>query len=136
MGELTAQLCRLLPPNAHDLCNGRLIVQLSSLADIKPKCKFVTEFGDRKELIDALKAAAYVPVYHETVTRVGGALAADGALTSSAPVAPWLLQRTLVVHWSTSVSMDGLRLESVRRAKGTPMQRVIGDRTWLTRRTW
>lgn len=110
MGALAAQLCRLLPADAHELCGGRVIVEVLSLADVRPKTQFLTDFPSRDALLEALLAAAFVPVYHESPRRVAGAIAVDGALGGGFPVAPWLLRRTLLVDWSQGCAPEGVRI--------------------------
>ena len=65
---LRDQLERMLPPNAHELCNrGDFHVELSSSANFRPF--FVSRFESRDDLIDVVCASCSIPfVTHNAVT--------------------------------------------------------------------
>lgn len=54
-------LRRILPPNAHEICSGRLSISLTHWRD--KKNVLITQFRNRNELIDALICSSFVPLW-------------------------------------------------------------------------
>lgn len=57
----------LLPDDAHVKCNGRLHVSLSS-ATLPPRNVMVSCFSSKEDMIQALLASCYIPLYYEKVS--------------------------------------------------------------------
>ena len=95
----------LLPPDAHLLASGRLYVQVSMvtttkatatatssmasslllLPPVRLKGRMISIFQTREELVNALLASCYIPLYYESPTSIDGHLALDGGFTDRVP---------------------------------------------------
>ena len=55
-----AELDRVLPPDAHEIVNGRLAVSLTTTS---MQNEIVRHFDSRKDLIDALVCSCFLPAF-------------------------------------------------------------------------
>jgi len=79
-GSLVEQwLDELLPDNAHELCRGRVQVVVTTVPDMKQIA--ISDFHDKKDLINACMASAHVPVVLDLkMTRMcRGRMCVDGS---------------------------------------------------------
>ncbi|KAI6187596.1 PNPLA domain-containing protein [Aphelenchoides besseyi] len=78
-------LNRMLPPNAHELCSGRLFISLTRYRDFKNIV--VSEFKTRDELIQAILCSSFIPFYSGWQPPIyRGEAYCDGGLSDNQPV--------------------------------------------------
>ncbi|KAI6216581.1 PNPLA domain-containing protein [Aphelenchoides fujianensis] len=78
-------LNRMLPPNAHELCSGRLFISLTRYRDFKNVV--VSEFKTRDELIQAILCSSFIPFYSGWQPPFyRGEAYCDGGLSDNQPV--------------------------------------------------
>eukprot|EP00471_Norrisiella_sphaerica_P013292 CAMPEP_0184504652 /NCGR_PEP_ID=MMETSP0113_2-20130426/52578_1 /TAXON_ID=91329 /ORGANISM="Norrisiella sphaerica, Strain BC52" /LENGTH=393 /DNA_ID=CAMNT_0026894307 /DNA_START=174 /DNA_END=1353 /DNA_ORIENTATION=- len=73
-------LDRLLPPDAHQRCSGRVRILLTKVPSLKQK--YVSHFESRKELISACMASIHVPLFlnYKPLKSFRGSYYLDGTL--------------------------------------------------------
>ncbi|KAK0061106.1 protein starmaker-like isoform X1 [Biomphalaria pfeifferi] len=82
--SLRYMLDDLLPENAHVIAQGKLYISLTN-AQTK-KNELISDYKSRDELIDALIASCYIPVYAGMkAPTIGGKKYIDGGLTDNMP---------------------------------------------------
>ena len=70
-----------LPPPT----DGRLVVNITKVSGLRARPLTVSKFEGTSDLIDALMASCYIPVYYEEPRFFRGGLCVDGGLTMSSP---------------------------------------------------
>lgn len=82
---LVLALDQWLPADAHERCGGRLGVSVTTLWPVENR--FVSEFATRQELIEAVAAGCYIPIWSGSVTfpKFRGHSCVDGAYTDNRP---------------------------------------------------
>lgn len=89
VGELVERkLEKVLPENAHELCSGRLGISVTKLWTFQNE--FVSEFHSRRELIDAVCAGCFIPLWSGSLRPpiVRGKKCIDGAYSNNKPKFP------------------------------------------------
>ncbi|CAF3700950.1 unnamed protein product [Rotaria sp. Silwood1] len=78
-------LRRILPPNAHELCSGRLFISLTRWKDNK---NFIIDhYHNREELIQVLICSSFVPYWSGIIPhKFRGEYYWDGGLTNNNPI--------------------------------------------------
>lgn len=83
---LERTLNRLLPHNAHHLCSNKVGI---SMTKVGWPCenKFVTKFNSRRELIDAIRAGCFIPLWSGSLVgpKLKGQRFIDGAYSDNTP---------------------------------------------------
>ncbi len=86
-GRMTSYVRRglddVLPPDADRRASGRLRISITRLRGWRNW--LVDEFHSRTDLIDAILASCYIPLYYERPTRFRGRWCVDGGLTENIP---------------------------------------------------
>lgn len=89
------QLARVLPPDAHQRCSGRLFVGISTFpvgSTWPPRFRFVSNFSSRDHLIECLRISAFLPGITGPMARVptldDGSTAIDGGFVRNWPRLP------------------------------------------------
>ncbi|CAF1355973.1 unnamed protein product [Adineta steineri] len=78
-------LRRILPPNAHEICSGRLFISLTRWKDNKNV--IINEFHTREELIQVLICSSFVPYWSGILPhKFRGEYYWDGGLTNNNPI--------------------------------------------------
>ncbi|CAF1683287.1 unnamed protein product, partial [Adineta ricciae] len=78
-------LRRILPPNAHELCSGRLYISLTRWKDNKNVV--INHFQTREELIQVLICSSFVPYWSGIIPhKFRGEYYWDGGLTNNNPI--------------------------------------------------
>ena len=78
-------LRRILPPNAHEICSGRLFISLTRWKDNKNV--IISQFHSREELIQVLICSSFVPYWSGIFPhKVRGEYYWDGGLTNNNPI--------------------------------------------------
>lgn len=82
---LLNNLEKFLPSSAHHMCNGRLGLSLTKMCSYENN--FVTEFKSRRDLIDAVTAGCFIPLWsgYLTCPIYQGEKHADGAYSNNMP---------------------------------------------------
>lgn len=82
---LEKPLNKLLPEDAHKLCSGRLGVTLTKAWSLESK--FISEYETRQELLDAVVAGSFIPVWsgHFNPPLYKGEPHMDGGFTNNKP---------------------------------------------------
>ena len=85
----------VMPHDAHARATGRLFVSISVPTSLRQWLshgplvnRLVSTFRNNDELIDALLASCYIPVYYERPALFKGTVVLDGGLTDNLPVSP------------------------------------------------
>ena len=76
-------LDHLLPNDAHTRVNGKLRISITRLRGMESW--IVDEYESKQELIEAVLASCYIPIYYERPARFRGQLCIDGGLTENCP---------------------------------------------------
>lgn len=84
-GLIITQLEKILPQNAHQMCNGKLGLSLTNMTTFENN--FVKEFDSRQDLIDALSAGCFIPLWSGSLSSplYKGEKHADGAYSNNVP---------------------------------------------------
>ncbi|UJR22863.1 hypothetical protein I4U23_025892 [Adineta vaga] len=78
-------LRRILPPNAHEICSGRLFISLTRWKDNKNVV--ISQFHNREELIQVLICSSFVPYWSGIIPhKFRGEYYWDGGLTNNNPI--------------------------------------------------
>ncbi|CAF0750623.1 unnamed protein product [Rotaria sordida] len=78
-------LRRILPPNAHEICSGRLFISLTRWKDNKNV--IINQFHTREELIQVLICSSFVPYWSGIIPpKFRGEYYWDGGLTNNNPI--------------------------------------------------
>jgi len=78
-------LRRILPPNAHEICSGRLYISLTRWKDNKNV--IINQFHSREELIQVLICSSFVPYWSGIIPhKFRGEYYWDGGLTNNNPI--------------------------------------------------
>ncbi|CAF1096163.1 unnamed protein product [Rotaria sp. Silwood1] len=78
-------LRRILPPNAHELCSGRLFISLTRWKDNKNF--IINHYHNREELIQVLICSSFVPYWSGIIPhKFRGEYYWDGGLTNNNPI--------------------------------------------------
>ncbi|CAF1236205.1 unnamed protein product [Adineta steineri] len=78
-------LRRILPPNAHEICTGRLYISLTRWKDNKNVV--ISQFHSREELIQVLICSSFVPYWSGIIPhKFRGEYYWDGGLTNNNPI--------------------------------------------------
>ncbi|KAG0415907.1 hypothetical protein HPB47_006935 [Ixodes persulcatus] len=78
-------LVKLLPDNAHLMCNGRLHVSLTRVSD--GKNVLLSHFDSREDLIQALKCSCFIPFYSGLrPPKINGVAYMDGGFSDNLPM--------------------------------------------------
>ncbi|CAF1015074.1 unnamed protein product [Adineta ricciae] len=78
-------LRRILPPNAHEICSGRLFISLTRWKDNKNV--IISQFHSREELIQVLICSSFVPYWSGIIPhKFRGEYYWDGGLTNNNPI--------------------------------------------------
>ncbi|CAM4811179.1 unnamed protein product [Rotaria magnacalcarata] len=78
-------LRRILPPNAHEICSGRLFISLTHWKDNKNV--IINQFKNREELIQVLICSSFVPYWSGIIPpKFRGEYYWDGTLTNNNPI--------------------------------------------------
>ncbi|CAF2358780.1 unnamed protein product [Rotaria sp. Silwood2] len=78
-------LRRILPPNAHEICSGRLFISLTRWKDNKNV--IISHFHTREELIQVLICSSFVPYWSGIIPhKFQGEYYWDGGLTNNNPI--------------------------------------------------
>ncbi|CAF3134331.1 unnamed protein product [Rotaria socialis] len=78
-------LRRILPPNAHEICSGRLFISLTRWKDNKNV--IINQFKNREELIQVLICSSFVPYWSGIIPpKFRGEYYWDGTLTNNNPI--------------------------------------------------
>lgn len=83
--SIRTHLDKLLPQNAHHLCNRKLGLSLTNMRTYENN--FVKDFNSRRDLIDALSAGCFIPLWsgHLYSPLYKGEKHADGAYSDNMP---------------------------------------------------
>jgi len=94
-----AMMEAVLPHNAHRLASGRVFVSVTTLTP-QPSNVMVSDFRDRKELLDSLCASGTIPLLtgNPLFSRWGGSVALDGGLTNNVPTFEDMVRPQLVIN--------------------------------------
>ncbi|CAN7999102.1 unnamed protein product [Ixodes hexagonus] len=77
-------LVKLLPENAHLMCNGKLHISLTRVSD--GKNVLLSHFDSREDLIQALKCSCFIPFYSGLrPPKINGVAYMDGGFTDNLP---------------------------------------------------
>ncbi len=74
---------QLLPTDAHERASGRLLISITTLPRLEPL--LVDRYASRCDLIRAVLASCYIPLYYERPVRFRGRFCIDGGLTDNLP---------------------------------------------------
>ncbi|CAF3597360.1 unnamed protein product [Rotaria sordida] len=78
-------LRRILPPNAHEICSGRLYISLTRWKDNKNF--IINQYHNREELIQVLICSSFVPYWSGIIpNKFRGEYYWDGGLTNNNPI--------------------------------------------------
>lgn len=78
-------LQKFLPPNAHELVNGKLHISLTRVYD--GKNVIVSQYNSREDLLNALLCACFIPVFSGLLPpRFHGVRYMDGAFSDNLPL--------------------------------------------------
>nr|XP_039267546.1 uncharacterized protein LOC120342677 [Styela clava] len=109
-------LRRVLPPDAHKKCDGRLFISLTRVRDRKNI--IVSEYPTRDSLISALLCSCFVPFYSGFIPPMyQGVYYVDGGLTNNLPagsdtitVSPWSGGSDICPRDDTAISLVDINI--------------------------
>ncbi len=94
----------VMPHDAYRRASGRLFVSISEPVAATQwffgsplRNRLVSVFHSNEDMMDALLASCYIPVYYETPAVFRGAVVLDGGLTDNLPLSPVHPDRTVTV---------------------------------------
>ncbi len=88
----------MMPPNAYELCTGKLFISISELTVFGFQNRIISEFASNQELFDCCVASSSIPslTRQSWICRFRGKLAYDGGMTNNTPVFTDGIRRQLV----------------------------------------
>lgn len=87
-----------LPPNAYEICSGRLFISITEVTWFGLKNHIISEFTSNQDLFEACLASSAIPylTFPGLIKKYRGMYVLDGGITNNTPVFPELPRRTLV----------------------------------------
>ncbi|MCA9566063.1 MAG: patatin-like phospholipase family protein, partial [Myxococcales bacterium] len=82
-GYVRDGLERTLPSDAHERASNRLRIGITTLPRLD--VTYASQFSSRAELIDAILASCYIPIYYERPVKFRGQWCIDGGLRDNQP---------------------------------------------------
>lgn len=87
-----------LPPNAYEICSGRLFISITEVTWCGLKNHIISEFTSNQDLFEACLASSAIPylTFPGAIKKYRGMYVLDGGITNNTPIFPDLPRRTLV----------------------------------------
>lgn len=85
LGIVREELERILPPNAYEMCTGRLVISLTRWSDHENVV--IQEYNSNSDLIDAIMCSCFIPLYCGiTPPKFRGVQYIDGGVSDNQPI--------------------------------------------------